>query len=328
VLVQWIVLWCAAVFGGIAIIAIVGGAILYRPVVIAEAPRDVLIFAAHQDDCVIMAGEYAIAARQAGRQVRVVYLTNGDSAEVDPQSERAQRRNGEAAAAWGSLGVNAIENLGLPASRIGTESRITPEQKAAAMKRIAEIIAEAAPGTAVFVPAAGETHVDHQLLREMCLTALSASNRQDLAIFEAPEYNPYLSLARMPLKSGMYIAGKIPRVRRWVGQIRSRQLPVTGFASGARPCVLPPDAKRLEQKRQLLAQFESEGGERLVRLFGNPDLFRRIHDVRAALAERPRGYLPLGVQQVGISTLSALLFLCSMVLLVALLVIRAIAAGI
>ena len=323
----WIVLWCAVLFGLVALIAIVGGAILYRPVVMSEPPRDVLIFAAHQDDCVIMAGEYAIAAREAGRAVRVVYLTNGDSGDTDPQSPRAQRRNGEAAAVWATLDVSEIQNLNLPASRIGTQIKANAEQKAEAAAKISEIIASAAAGSAVFVPAAGESHVDHQLLREICLTALASSNRADLAIFEAPEYNAYLSLARMPLKSGMYIAGKIPRLRRWVGQAKSKRLPVTGFASGSRPCVLPSNPARLERKRRLLAQFESEGGERLVRLFGNPDLFRRIFDAKAALAERPRGYLPLGVQHVGISTLSALLFLCSMVVLVGVLIIRVAAMG-
>jgi LmbE family N-acetylglucosaminyl deacetylase len=323
----WITLISGLFFALITLGAMAGGMILYRPGIFAEPPRDVLILAAHQDDCVIMAGEYAIIAKEAGRQVRVVYLTNGDSGNVDSSSERARIRNQEAAAAWGSIGVAAIENLGLPAASIVGPTKINGQQTAGAIEAIAQIIRAVPGGTAVFIPAAGETHPDHQLLREISLQALRSVQRSDLAMFEAPEYNPYVSLARMPLKALEYIAKGIPRVRRWVCEVQLRRLPSAGFPSGTRPYVLPPDSDRLERKRRLLSQFESEGGERLVRLFGNPDLFRRIHDVDHALRERPRGYLPLGVQRVGISIVCALLCICSVTFLIAVLLVRAIAAS-
>ena len=89
--------------------------------------------------------------------------------------------------------------------------------------------------------------------------------------------------------------------------------------------MLPPAPQRLACKRYLLSQFESEGGEQLVRFFGHPDLFRRIYDVDEALSELPRGYLSLGSRQVGISTLWVLLFFYSLASLVVVLLIRAIA---
>src|SRR5690554_2654057 len=67
-----------------------------------EAPRDAVILAAHQDDCVIAAGEYAVEAVAAGRRIDVVYLTCGDA---KPGSRRARTRRAEALSAWGSLGV-------------------------------------------------------------------------------------------------------------------------------------------------------------------------------------------------------------------------------
>ena len=71
---------------------------------------------------------------------------------------------------------------------------------------------------------------------------------------------------------------------------------------------LPRDDVRLSRKRQLLGFFESEGGERLVQLFGRRDRYRRIADPRRALLERPRGYARVGGRYLGISVLCLWIF--------------------
>jgi len=48
---------------------VIVGKMWQRPRVLDEPARDVMILAAHQDDCVIAAGEYGIAALDAKRTV-------------------------------------------------------------------------------------------------------------------------------------------------------------------------------------------------------------------------------------------------------------------
>src|SRR5262245_2836584 len=98
----------AVAVGGLVLLALY----FSRPRLLEQPFRDVLILAAHQDDCVIMAGEYAIESISAGKQVRVVYLTCGDR---EIGSQRAQTRMQEAIASWREIGVDEgnLEFLGL-----------------------------------------------------------------------------------------------------------------------------------------------------------------------------------------------------------------------
>ncbi|HEV8292543.1 MAG TPA: PIG-L family deacetylase [Tepidisphaeraceae bacterium] len=285
------------------------GRFLYRPRVWREQMRDVLILAAHQDDCVVMAGEYAIEAVEAGRRVEVLYLTNGDSKEESPWSERACRRKQEAMAAWGSIGVgpDSIHLLGFSAAPIPGPSRITDEHSREARRRIVELIAAMPKDSAVFIPAMGELHVDHRTLRQIALQALKQTGRDDLHIFEAPEYNSYLSLLRMPRKTFIYILAGIPLIRRWAGEMRREIAAPEEFPSGPRATIMPPDAARLERKRRMLEMFVSENGQKLARVFGGSGRFRRITNIEAALRDRPRGYLPLGAYRVGMMSLAGIL---------------------
>jgi LmbE family N-acetylglucosaminyl deacetylase len=275
--------------------------------VMAEAPRDVLILAAHQDDCVIMAGEYAIAAKEAGRAVRVVYLTNGDSKDHNSQSERADKRNREAIAAWGCIGVAAdsICCSGYAAAPVAGPSRITTENSNQIRRQFVELLRMLPADWTVFIPAPGESHVDHRTLRRIALECLSVVGRDDLHVYEAPEYNRYLSLVRMPRKTLMYILATIPVVRRWAVMHREI-IAAEEFPCGARALIMPEDAARLERKRSMLKFFSSEDGEKLIRLFGARSRFRRITELNCALQERPWGYLPFEGYRLGISALAAL----------------------
>jgi LmbE family N-acetylglucosaminyl deacetylase len=298
-------LWSLAGLAGLLVVLALGvvvvGRVLYRPRVWREPIRDVLILAAHQDDCVVMAGEYAIAAAETGRTVAILYLTNGDSRETNADSDRARKRNAEAIAAWGSIGVQRerICFLGMPAAPISGPSKITAEQIRIAKSRILQSIQELPRESAVFLPAVAESHVDHRTLRQIALEALRECGRNDLQIFEAPEYNAYISLARMPQKTLIAILAGIPLVRRWAGTMRSRMAAPEEFASGGAAWVMPVDQCRIQIKRRMLEMFESEDGNRLVRMFGGRGRVRKIQNIEAALAERPRGYVPIGGYRIG-----------------------------
>jgi len=313
--IEMTLIWIAGAVAAASLVMALGamfiGAIAYRPRELGEEVSDVLILSAHQDDCVIMAGEYAIAAKEAGKNVKVVYLTNGDSVETQPDSTRAQKRNQEALAAWESqrVGAESIYFLGLPAAPVLGPSKISEKQSQQAGERVGESIAALPQGAAVFIPGPGESHVDHQTLRHVALGQLQKAGRTDVRVFESVEYNPCLSLMRMPRKTLLYIASVVPVLGRWAIAARREQLAPEEFPCGGPALVMPEKNGLLKRKRSLLSMFASENGELLVRIFGGRGRFRRIDDLAAAIKERPRGFLKLGPHWLGPSALAGLVFL-------------------
>jgi LmbE family N-acetylglucosaminyl deacetylase len=265
-----------------------------------------LVFAAHPDDCVILAGAYGIRAREEGQTVRVVYLTCG--AET-PELPRARTRKQEALKAWGSIGVPAEDITFLDRPEHGVDAVFTWDERdrATALSRIEESLRAMPTGATVFIPAAGEAHVDHRVLRQVTLEAWQRSGRTDLKFMEGPEYNAYLSVVQSPAKVWQTMLPGIPGMSRLVDSRRSAW---AGFPSGNGSSALPPRETRLERRRELLRAFSSENGELLVRLFGWYERYRSIKDPERGLAdEPPRGYLKVGDRQRGFSALLALLVL-------------------
>jgi LmbE family N-acetylglucosaminyl deacetylase len=295
------VLLIAPACGLTAAAALIRG-LLRVPHMDREPPRDLLILAAHQDDCVVLAGEYAIETARAGRRIQIVYLTCGAQM---PEDDRARLRRQEAETAWGMLGVTPgeLHDLALPQSDVSGPSGSTSEELGEAKRNLRRIVEQLAPGTAVFIPAAGESHVDHRTLRQVSLEVIDDAGRKDLMVLESPEYNDYYSLLHCPWRSLAFVARSIPLLGRWVRPGRAWMR--AGFADGPVPLVLPLDPVRLARKKQLLRQFGSEDGELLVKYFGYPDRFRPIGDVHAA-RKRPEDvglYLRFDGQCLGLSVL-------------------------
>ena len=264
----------------LALLAII--ALVRRERVDSREARDVLVLAAHSDDCVITAGEYAIDAIRAGRKVNIVYLTCGSE---DPHDARSAVRKHEAIAAWSLAGLDArnLIFLDLPHSPIKGPPAYNPQTIEPAQTLLRQEVAHLPPGAAVFLPAAGESHCDHQELRCLALDIIQAANRPDLHVFEAAEYNKYCSL-RQPHRVLKYISQLLPLLGQRL--ITSEEYSRAGFCTGLRGCIRPPDRERLALKQTLLRQFKSEDGAMLVKYFGFRDIYRQIENV-AATARAP-----------------------------------------
>lgn len=298
-----LVLWLASVpiaLGGIVALWVLA---TRRPRTLVDASRDVFIAAAHPDDCVILAGAYALRALADGRRVEVCYFTNGATT---GDVERAAKRTEEARAAWrvAGLGSDALEFFGLPEQAPGE-----PESRAAAeldrvRGRLQARLSALAPGTAVFVPAAGESHVDHRVLRRVLLEAWRDCGRRDLVVYECAEYNDYISFVQAPNKSMRAILEAVPFV---APLVRRRGTAWTGFVAGPPPWQLAPDAARTRTRSDLLRAFASEDGELLVHLFGGYERYRPVGDPAVALAtDEPRGYVEMNGRFWSVSALFVL----------------------
>jgi len=275
-----------------------------RPRTLVDPSRDVFITAAHPDDCVILAGAYALRALADGRRVQVCYFTCG----AEPgDAERAAKRTGEAREAWRRAGLepDALEFFGLPEQAPGeAEARPTAELDRV-RTRLEARLGALAPGTAVFVPAAGESHVDHRVLRRLLLEAWRSTGRRDLVVYECAEYNDYLSFVQAPYKAVRAVLESLPLLGH---RLRDHGAAAwTGFVAGGPPWQLAPDADRSRRRADLLRVFASEDGELLVHLFGTHERYRVVPDPAVALAtDEPSGYVAMGGRFWSVSALFVL----------------------
>lgn len=285
-----------------SLLAIVAAALLRRPCIMTEPARPALILAAHQDDCAILAGGYAVFAKASGCRVQVAYLTCGASS---PDQARAVTRRAESLAAWRALdvGEDDVFFFGLSEHAVSAPSTWTDAERERARAWLGGLLRQLPPNGVVFLPAAGESHVDHRGLRRLALEAWNEVGRRDLLFLEGPEYNDYVSLLQSPAKTLAAIASRLPLLAR----LRPARPAWTGFAEGGVYWTLPPDEQRMNRRRELLRAFVSEDGALLVHLFGWFERYRPITDPVAGLAkEPPRGYVALGGLHRGASAILAL----------------------
>jgi LmbE family N-acetylglucosaminyl deacetylase len=238
-----------------------------------EMLRNVLICAAHSDDCVIVGAEYGIKALAKGFSVRVIYLTC--SAER-PDLDIARRRREEAVSAWALLGVpeTHLMFLDLPQSPVEGPRQQSDQELRVVERQLVQLIESMPSPAALIVPAAGESHVDHRTLRRVALEALRLSRRLDVTALEAPEYNTAISVARG--------AGHAFRVvlRSFVPLAKTVINPYVGSAhfvnKGALP-VFACDAAAVAIKCELLRQFESQNADDiLISSFGHATPYRCV----------------------------------------------------
>ncbi|MES1171697.1 MAG: PIG-L family deacetylase, partial [Bacteroidota bacterium] len=268
-----------------------------------EPVGDALVIAPHPDDDVILAGEYGIEAARRGRRVQVLYVTSGAAA---GDEQRAALRRNEATAAWALAGVSPgnLTFVGAPSTDdMDRPIARAPAELSAIRQAMVRLLREASPATAAFIPASGESHVEHLLARALFIEAWQQSGRSDIAVLEGPEYNRFQSLVQCPARSLHRVLGQIPGVQRlWPAS--DSHLP--GFTAGGPARSLPVDAARAELKRNMLRCFAAQNPDLLVRAFGHPDRFRRLAFLDRAREERlERRYLPVHGERLGPSVLLA-----------------------
>ena len=238
--------------------------------------RDALILAAHPDDCVIMAGEYGIETLQSGKTVTVVCMTCGD---IDANSEYAKTRHSELLLAWSKakLPSEKIIFIDAPESAMKGPANQDLNCRSRIEKIITNTILNLPISSVIFLPAAGESHIDHRTLRKLAINAVLASNRQDIEVYESPEYSNYFSLVCNPfgvVKNMLHLIRGGRRVARHIN-VDTLYPHYANFKLGA--WRLPFSAQRLNLKCEMLRSFKSQGGDKMVEYFGRPDVYRRLN---------------------------------------------------
>ncbi len=265
--------WALAA-GGTAAGVVLAGAAALRVVQRVRVPpvRDVVIVAPHPDDCVILAGEYALQALAEGRCVTIVYVTLGDRA---PDSDRVAVRRREATNAWSSVGVapDRLVFLSAPQSDVDGPSAWTPRDEHDVRAGLRRVLDRAPENAVVVVPASDESHVDHRASRDAALAVVASMSGRRFVVFESAEYNSVYDAVRNPAKALKWLLGNVPVVGRLARRLSE---PPTGFAGGGETFALPPDSARRAKKRALIREFASEHNEALDALACKPEQFREV----------------------------------------------------
>jgi len=245
-------------------------------------PSDLIICAAHSDDCVIMGSELATVAVSAGYKIKLIFLT---CSAASPQEEIAQRRANEARMAWSKLGVSPEDMvfLGLPQSPVEGPASYDCSDLVAATNRIKQTLDDVVEPTCVLVPAWGEDHIDHRSLREVALEAAAKTVKRDkLTVLETPEYNDLVSLTQDPIKAIVTMLKLVPGAGRIVGHV-SRPAHFTG---GSPAMIVDSSHGALETKMSMLQAFESQDPKLLTQYFGSRSRYRRVDPNRPTAAPR------------------------------------------
>ena len=239
-----------------------------------DAPGRLLILAPHEDDCVISAGGLGLRNSRLGGITRVVYLARDETPALP------ERREAEARAAWSvaGLGEGDLRFLDLMPP---LESR-DPEKlhKAAAVLR--GIIDEFRP-TVLVTPAFEGGHVHHDMAAALIDRLLTPADR--FAVFEAPEYSPYVSLMNTPHRI-------LALTARWLFGLVAYNGPPDGVDRRT-ILKLRLSPQELADKRRMLAAFVSQNAPSLVATRSYPD--RLITSMRGRHRRHPfdfdRSYL-------------------------------------
>jgi len=242
-----------------------------RPGDFAPAPGDLVVCAAHSDDCAIMAGEMAPPLLAAGHRIQIVYLTCSGSGMDDPE---ARIREAEARACWAHAGLaeGDLHFLNLPQSPVNGPRSYDDATLGTVRTRLAEIFAALPEGAMVLMPAAHESHIDHRAMRDAARAALESTRPGALRAYEVAEYNPLLSMLQVPGRVLNRMARTLPGLNRMLTHFHG----AAGFAAGDAGAVFRGDPGRLAFKHALFDFFASQDPALLRVHFGAPVRYRGL----------------------------------------------------
>ncbi len=220
--------------------------------------EDILIVAPHQDDCVAIAGGYAIQTLEKGGRVTVLYATDGT------EDDKVTRKR-EALDAWRAAGLDAgdVHFLG---HHILT-GLVARDEIGRCTEEITEWIRRIRPGT-VFIPMYEGGHFQHDVVNYMVSTAARRAGFKG-RIYEAPEYNFFLSFRTTPEKILSGLMRFIPFVR--------HDYPPEPIL-GDELLTLRMTPGQIRKKAEMLSRFRTQQPEQLVIRFGFEDRYQKLHD--------------------------------------------------
>jgi LmbE family N-acetylglucosaminyl deacetylase len=140
--------------------------------------RTVLVIAAHPDDEVVGVGGTIVRHAEAGDEVHVLFVTDGQRGREDP--ERGNDRKQNALACGQVLGVSDIHFSDLPDTRL---DRVAHRE----INSVLEDRIDALEPEIVYTHAAEELHRDHSAVHESTLVATRpGSGVQSVLAYEVP----------------------------------------------------------------------------------------------------------------------------------------------
>ena len=239
--------------------------------------QDLLIIAAHSDDCVIMGAEMAWGIVRDGGQVQIVYMTCSG---LDPSAPIAQQRAQEARAAWQQqFGAHVtFADANLPQSEVNGPANYSDGDLARFVDMLSRSVANLSEHAIVLIPASQETHIDHDNARLAAIRAVAASGRRDIRLIETTEYNEVISMRHDPVGVVFHILSEFPILR---GLLPKRSVSPAFF--GGPPGKMYSDTPaRLDAKISMLGAFASQDPAVLRDHFSWPSKYRPVWQDQSA----------------------------------------------
>ena len=221
--------------------------------------ENILIVAPHQDDCVAMAGGFAIQTLLKKGKVNIVYVT-------EEEGEYGLIRKKEAFRAWECVGLDrkAIQFLGYRT----LSGLILRNEIDECIQKMIALIALIKPDI-IFVPAYEGGHYQHDVTNYIVNRALKKTFLKNIRVFETALYNFYYSINRTPEKVIASLRIFIPFGKRHYPPEPIRRDPVY---------ILNMTNDELKMKSVMLNQFVSQNPNTLISRFGYPDRFQKYRE--------------------------------------------------
>ena len=220
--------------------------------------EDILIIAPHPDDCVAIAGGYAIQTKEKGGHVTVLYITGGI-----PNDNPIRRQ--EAFNAWRTIGVSK-ESLFFLKHYMST-GLLYREEIDDCIDELKKFIKKIHPKI-VFIPLYEGGNYQHDITNYMVSEAINRCSDLEITVYEAPEYNFYFSFRTTPEKILSGFARLIPFINYDYPPEPVRNDTVY---------YLKMTTEQLQLKKEMLKQFTTQNPKQLVKRFGFVDRYQKLH---------------------------------------------------
>jgi len=222
----------------------------------------IVVFAAHQDDGVIMTGGYAMQAIKKGGKVNVFYMFDG---EPGNGRKRNITRVNESFMAWELIGIEKGNIRFLDYDEYyGLSDNAEIEE---CIDEVVDIFNKN-NFEKIFIPLYEGGHYQHDITNYIVSRAYIRSGRNG-KLYECPEYNAYYSFKNTPEKFLSLLSKLVPFY-----EYRS---PPSFIREGNR-LYLDMSDEELILKRRMLQAFESQDVKGLLDLYGHMDRYQIYTD--------------------------------------------------